>query len=80
MKNQLFGWRTSADGGSEIFAGLGLVVSADGIIVADLRSYNAGSSLPFHFKMARPILPGKSFIDDKNSFGIYKNKCSPKRC
>ena len=64
--------RTSAADGSEIFAGLGLVVSADGIIVADLRSYNAGSSFAISFQDGKTYPSGKSFIDDKNSLVFIK--------
>lgn len=64
--------KTTAADGSEIFAGLGLVVSADGIIVADLRSYTTGSSFTISFQDGKTYPSGKVFVDDKNGLVFIK--------
>lgn len=64
--------KTTAADGSELFVGLGLVVSADGIIVADLRSYNVGSSFAISFQDGKTFNSGKYFVDDKNNLVFIK--------
>jgi len=58
--------KTTGSDGSEIFAGLGLVVSAGGVIVADLRSYNAASSFTVSFSDGKTYPSGKVFTDNVN--------------
>ena len=64
--------KTSGSDGSEIFAGLGLVVSADGTVVADLRSYSAASSFKISFSDGRTYSSGKTFVDKENGLIFIK--------
>jgi S1-C subfamily serine protease len=58
--------KTTGADGSEIFSGIGMVISADGIIAADLRSYNAASPFTILFSDGKTYSSGKTFVDDKN--------------
>lgn len=54
--------RTTAADGSEIFAGLGLVVSVEGLIVADSRGYNPASTFSILFSDGKIYSSGKVFV------------------
>lgn len=62
---------TGADG-VEVVSGLGLVVSADGIIVSDLRSYNVSSSYRILFYDGKIYPIGKVFTDTANGLVFIK--------
>ena len=49
--------KTTGADGTEVVSGLGLVVSGDGVIVADLRSYNVAASytISFHDGQSYPV-------------------------
>ncbi|MEK7669492.1 MAG: serine protease [Patescibacteria group bacterium] len=64
--------KTTGADGSEIFAGLGLVVSADGVIVADLRSHNTASSFTISFSDGKTYSSGKIFTDNVNGLIFIK--------
>jgi S1-C subfamily serine protease len=68
--------KTAGADGSEIFSGMGLVVSADGIIVADLRSYNAASSYTISFSDGKIYPAGKVFVDGKNGLVFLRTNVS----
>ena len=57
--------KTVGADGSEIFAGIGLVISADGVIVSDLRSYNAASTYKISFSDGKTYPSGKIFTDNE---------------
>ncbi len=57
---------TGADG-SEVFSGLGVVISADGMIVADIRSQNAASNFKISFYDGKIYSSGKVYIDNGNN-------------
>lgn len=57
---------------SEIISGLGLVVSADGIIAADLRSYNAASTYTVLFYDSKTYPTGKVIVDNQNGIVFMK--------
>lgn len=59
--------KTTGADGTEMVAGLGVVVSADGIIAGDLRSYNAASSYNILFSDGKSYPAGKVFVDNKNA-------------
>jgi S1-C subfamily serine protease len=58
--------KTIGADGSEVVTGLGLVVSSDGVIVTDLRSYNAAYSYSNSFYDGKTYPTGKVFVDDNN--------------
>lgn len=62
---------TGADG-TEIVTGLGLVVSTDGIVVSDLRSYNATFSYRILFYDGKIYPSGKVFVDKPNGLVFIK--------
>jgi S1-C subfamily serine protease len=64
--------KTSGADGNEIVAGLGLVVSADGTIVTDLRSYNAASSYTVLFSDGKIYSAGKVFVNNENGLVFMK--------
>ncbi|MFA6269911.1 MAG: serine protease [Candidatus Paceibacterota bacterium] len=64
--------KTIGSDGSEIFSGLGLVVSAEGVIVADLRSYNAASAFTILFFDGKSYPSGKVFVDNVNGLVFIK--------
>ena len=64
--------KTTGADGSEIFSGLGLVVSADGIIVADLRSYNAATPFTILFSDGKTYPSGKVFADNEKGLVFIK--------
>lgn len=64
--------KTTAADGSEIFSGLGLVVSADGVIVADLRGYNAASPFYISFSDGKTYTSGKVFVDNEKGLIFAK--------
>ena len=57
--------------GSEIVSGLGLVTSADGVIVADVRSYNANSSYSIVFYDGKSYPLGKIHMDKENGLVFF---------
>jgi len=64
--------KTTGSDGSEIFTGLGLVVSNEGVIVADLRSYNLASSFAILFSDGKIYPSGKIFTDKENGLIFIK--------
>ena len=64
--------KTAGADGSEIFSGIGVVLSADGVIVADLRSYNAASSFTILFHDGKTYPSGKVFIDNEKGLVFMK--------
>lgn len=58
--------------GVEVFAGLGLVISADGTTVTDLRSYNAASAYRIFFSDGKIYPIGKVFTDNTNGLVFIK--------
>ncbi len=62
---------TGADG-TEVVAGLGLVVSEDGTIVSDLRSYNSASSYRILFFDGKIYPSGKTFVDNEKNLVFIK--------
>lgn len=64
--------RTGLADGSQTVAGIGLVVSADGIIVVDSKNYRSTVSyeIVFHDGKTYPI--GKVYIDDENGLAFLK--------
>ena len=64
--------KTTGADGTEVFSGIGLVISADGIIVADLRSYNTASKYTISFNDSQTYSVGKTFVDNKNGLVFLK--------
>lgn len=64
--------KTTGADGTEVVSGLGLVISADGTIVTDLRSYNAASSYRILFYDGKIYPYGKVFVDEKNGLVFMK--------
>lgn len=64
--------KTIGADGTEVVAGLGLVVSADGTIVADLRSYSSNASYSILFHDGKSYPTGKIFIDNPNGLVFIK--------
>jgi S1-C subfamily serine protease len=64
--------KTTGADGTEVVAGLGLVVSADGIVVLDLRSYNAASGYNISFFDGKTYPSGKVFIDSEKGLVFMK--------
>lgn len=64
--------KTTGADGSEVFAGLGLVISADGVIVIDLRSYNMASNFTLSFFDDKTYPSGKAFVDKENGLVFIK--------
>jgi len=64
--------KTAGADGSEIFSGIGLVVSGDGTIAADLRSYNAASPFTILFYDGKTYPSGKVFVDSVNGLVFIK--------
>jgi S1-C subfamily serine protease len=69
--------KTVGSDGSEIVAGLGLVISPDGTIAFDLRSYNAASSYTILFFDGRLYSIGKVFIDNEDGLAFIKAAVPP---
>jgi S1-C subfamily serine protease len=63
---------TGADG-SNIISGLGLVISNDGTIVADLRSYNGGSVYKILFYDGKEYSAAKVFQDTEHGLVFIKS-------
>jgi hypothetical protein len=64
--------KTIGADGTEVVAGLGLIVSADGTVVADLRSYNAASSYSISFSDGKTYPSGKAFVDNEQGLVFMK--------
>jgi len=64
--------KTIGADGTEVVAGLGLVVASDGTIVSDLRSYNAASSYSISFYDGKTYPAGKVFVDNSNGLVFIK--------
>ena len=64
--------KTAGADGTEVFSGIGLVVAADGTIVADLRSYNAASTYTILFYDGQTYSSGKTFVDNGNGLVFIK--------
>ena len=68
--------KTAGADGSEIFSGIGLVVSADGIIIADSQSYNAASPFTILFYDGKTYPSGKVFVDNEKGLVFIKTAVS----
>ncbi|MFH0804057.1 MAG: serine protease [Candidatus Zambryskibacteria bacterium] len=68
--------KTTGADGTEVVSGLGLVVSADGTIVLDLRSYNAASAYTILFSDGRTYPAGKVFVDNANGLVFMQTAVS----
>lgn len=64
--------KTAGADGTEVIAGLGLVISADGVIVTDLRAYNAASSYGIYFSDGKVYSSSEPFIDNENGLVFLK--------
>jgi S1-C subfamily serine protease len=58
--------------GSEVFSGIGFVVSNDGTIVADARSQNAASSFTILFSDGKTYSSGRVLVDVPNGLMFIK--------
>jgi len=70
--------KTMGADGSEIVAGVGLVISADGVIVADIRSYNAASTFTILFYDGKTYSSGKVITDNEKGLIFLKTAVPPK--
>jgi len=64
--------KTVGADGTEIVAGLGLVVSAEGIIVVDLRSYSAASTYSILFYDDKVYQGNKTYINNTDGLVFIK--------
>jgi len=64
--------KTTGADGSEVVSGLGLVLSADGTIVFDLRSYNGASPYSILFYDGKTYPSGKVFVDNEKGLVFIK--------
>jgi S1-C subfamily serine protease len=64
--------KTIGADGTQVVAGLGLVIAADGTIVSDLRAYNAASSYSVLFYDGKIYSAGKTFVDNENGLIFMK--------
>ena len=64
--------KTIGADGTEVVAGIGIVISADGAIVADLRSYNAASTFAISFYDGKVYPAGKVFVDNEHGLVFVK--------
>ncbi len=64
--------KTIGADGSEVVSGLGLVVSSDGVIVMDIRSYNQNLSYSIQFHDGQVLPAGKIHIDKTNGLVFIK--------
>jgi S1-C subfamily serine protease len=66
--------KTLGADGTEIISGLGLVISADGVVVADLRSYSSTAAYSISFHDGKVYPTGKVFIDNENGLVFIKTQ------
>lgn len=71
-ENSIVRLKTTGADGSEIFAGLGLIVSADGTVVADMRSNSAANSFRISFSDGKTYSSGKTYIDREKGLIFMK--------
>lgn len=64
--------KTIGADGSEVLAGLGLVIAADGTIVSDARNYNSFQSYSVMFYDGKVISGGRAYVDAKNGMVFMK--------
>lgn len=64
--------RTTALDGSELFAGLGLVVSDSGVVVADSRGYNSATPFSITFADGKVFSSGRVYADDSSGLVFVK--------
>lgn len=64
--------KTTGADGTEIVAGIGIVISSDGAIVADLRSYNAASAFTLSFFDGKNYPASKVFVDNEKGLVFMK--------
>jgi S1-C subfamily serine protease len=64
--------KTLGADGSEVFAGLGLVVASDGTIVSDARNYNSAQSYSVMFYDGKVLSGGRAYVDAKNGMVFMK--------
>jgi S1-C subfamily serine protease len=67
---------TAGADGTQVVSGLGLVVSGDGTIVADLRSYNAATSYSILFSDGKIYPSGKVFVDNEKGLVFMQTNLS----
>ncbi len=68
--------KTIGADGSEVVAGIGLVIFTDGSIVFDLRGYNSNLSYSIVFYDGKIFPLGKTYIDRENGLIFIKPKIS----
>lgn len=64
--------KTNGADGSEVVSGIGIVVSASGVVVTDLRGYNVASNFSISFFDGRSYPAGKVFIDNEKGLVFLK--------
>jgi len=64
--------KTTGADGTEVVAGLGIVVATDGTIVADLRSFDASSAFTILFYDGKTYPAGKVFTDTADGLVFMK--------
>lgn len=64
--------KTAGADGSEVVAGLGIVVSSDGIIAGDMRSYTAGANYKISFYDGREYSASKYYEDPADGLVFMK--------
>lgn len=64
--------KTPGADGSQVVAGMGLVVSGEGIVVADLRSYTSGANYTIFFHDGKSYSASKTFVDQNNGLVFLK--------
>ena len=64
--------KTTGADGSDIFAGIGLVISPDGTIVTDLSNYSSASAYNIAFHDGKILTTGKIYLDETNHLVFIK--------
>lgn len=63
--------KTVGADGSEVVAGLGLVISAQGVVVSDLRIYNSALVYSIVFADGKTYSAGKAHVDNDNDLVFF---------
>jgi hypothetical protein len=63
--------KTVGSDGTEITAGLGIVISSSGSVVSDLRSYNSSTGYNLQFADGKKYPIGKVFIDKEDGLVFF---------
>lgn len=69
--------RTRGADGSEIFVGLGMVISNSGVVVSDVRTYNPGFSYNVFFHDGKSYPSQNVFVDESRGL-VFMNLAIPK--